>query len=76
MQFVSVQEITVTGPVKVKGSPRVAYNYDLNGVPFGQVYTFKVPGETHPFHAVRADGTYIGAFFNRKDADKAIRGEM
>lgn len=76
MEFVAVQEITITGPVKVKGSPRVAYNYDLNGVPFGQVYSFKVALETHPWHAVKANGEHLGHFTSRKAADRAIRAAM
>lgn len=76
MQIVAVQEITITGPIKVKGSPRIAYNYDLDGVPFGCVYTFKVAGEVHPFHAVRSNGEHLGHFSTRDAADVAIRSAM
>lgn len=76
MQFAATQEVTITGPVKVKGSPRISYNYDLNGVPFGAVYTFKVSGEVHPYHAVKANGEHLGHFPTRDEADKAIRGAM
>lgn len=76
MQVVAVQEITVTGPVKVKGSPRVAFNYDLDGKPFGCIYTFNVVGEVHEWHAVRSNGEYVGHYATRAKADVALRGEM
>ena len=76
MQFVAVQEITITGPVKFKGSNRTAWNYDLDGTPFGAVYTFKAKGEVHPFHAVKANGEYLGHFPNQIEADIAIRSAM
>lgn len=76
MQFVQVQEITITGPIKYKGSNRVSWNYDLDGKPFGQVFTFRARGEVHQFQAVTAAGRHLGFFMNRDYADEAIRGEM
>jgi hypothetical protein len=75
-KMVAVQEITVTGPVKAKGSNRIAFNYDLNGVPFGAVYTFKAKGEVHPFHAVKSNGEHLGHFATKTEADVALRSEM
>lgn len=76
MQFVAVQEVTITGPVKHKGSNRIAWNYDLNGVPFGSVFTFKAKGEVHMFTAVMANGMYCGSHDTRDEADRALRAEM
>lgn len=78
-KMVAVQEVTVTGPVKFKGSNRIAYNYDLNGKPFGQIYTYKTAGEKHYWYASKADGSPIGGsgtFHNRNIADIALRSEM
>jgi hypothetical protein len=75
MQFVEVQEITIT-PTKHKGSNRIARNYDLNGVPFGCIYTFKAPGEKHYWHVALANGEYAGVATDEADADKIIRGMM
>lgn len=76
MQFVAVQEVTITRQSKIKGSNRIVYNYDLDGVPFGQVWTYKTIGEVHKWHVAKANGEYIGATDNYKAADVLIRGEM
>jgi len=75
MQYVEVQEITITKN-KRKGSPRIDWNYDLNGVPFGQVFTYKVVGEVHMFTAVMRNGFYCGSHDTLAEADKALRSEM
>lgn len=75
-KMVAVQEVTITKQPKFKGSNRVAYNVDLNGVPFGQIYTFKAKGEVHPFHAVKASGEHLGHFDNYNEAETAIRAAM
>lgn len=74
-KMVAVQEITVT-KVKHKGSPRINWNYDLNGVPFGQVFTYKVAGEVHMFTAVMSNGFYCGSHDTLAEADVALRSEM
>lgn len=76
MQFVTVQEITITKEKAFKGSNRIVYNYDLDGKPFGQVWTYKTAGETHKWHAAKSDGSYIGAYDTRAAADVGIRSEM
>jgi hypothetical protein len=75
-KMVAVQEVTITGPVKFKGSNRVAFNYDLDGKPFGQVFTYKAKNEIHPYHVALATGEHIGAYRTKEIADKAIRGMM
>lgn len=77
MQFVTVQKITITKQPKLKGSTRVVYNVDLNGVPFGQIWTYKFPGEVHVWHAAKATGEMVGNGYDTyKEAETAIRGEM
>jgi hypothetical protein len=77
MQFVAVQEITITKQPKLKGSNRVVRNYDLNGVPFGQVWTYKFAGEKHVWHAAKANGELIGnGYSTEAEADIAIRSAM
>lgn len=69
-----ITEITIT-KVSYKGSNRIAYNVDRNGVPFGQIWTFKASGEVHPFHVKTLAGAY--AYFPKYDeAERFIRGEM
>lgn len=75
-KMVAVQEVTITKEKAFKGSNRVVRNYDLNGTPFGQVWTYKTKGETHKWHAAKSNGAYIGAFDTEADADVAIRSEM
>lgn len=50
-QVVQVQEVTVSAPIKRKGSNMIVRNVDVDGKPFGQIWTFKARGETHGFHA-------------------------
>jgi len=77
MQFVAVQEITITKQAAIKGSTRVVYNVDLNGVPFGQIWTYKFPGEKHVWHAAKATGELIGnGHVSYKAAETAMRGAM
>lgn len=72
--MIKVQEITIT-KVKVSGSNMIAFNVDLNGVPFGQIYTFKAKGEVHPYHVKTLAGFYATAT-NYNAAERIIRGEM
>lgn len=74
MIIISTQSITMT-KVQRKGTNRVEWNYDLNGVPFGQVWTFNSPVETHPYHAKPLNGEYK-AFDRRTEADAYMRGCM
>lgn len=72
---IAIQEVTITGPIKFKGSNAIRYNIDLNSVPFGQIWTFKEAGERHPFHAKTLTGKY-DHFATYAAAETFIRGEM
>lgn len=69
-----MQEVTIT-KATFKGSNRIAYNVDLNGRPFGQIFTFKARGEVHPFTVVTLAGA-SGQFKTYAEAERFIRGEM
>lgn len=56
MKTVRANEITFIAQEQRKGSSRIVYNVNVNGRPFGQVWTFKVPGETHPWHVGELNG--------------------
>jgi hypothetical protein len=56
MEIVRTQEISFIAQPKRKGSQMVAYNVDVNGKPYGKVYTFKARGETHPWHVSELNG--------------------
>jgi hypothetical protein len=77
MQFVAVQEITIT-KVKHKGSNMISWNYDLEGKPFGSVWTFTGKGEVHPFAVSTVEGNtkFLGHFPTWADADVVLRGAM
>lgn len=70
----TVTEITITKR-SYKGSNRTEWNVDKNGVPFGQIWTFKGEGEEHPFHAKTLAGAYEW-FHTYKAAETFIRNEM
>jgi hypothetical protein len=69
-----VQNVTITR-VKHKGSNQVAFNVDLDGRPFGQIWTFHAKGEVHPYHVKTLAGFYATAVCY-DDAEKLIRGQM
>lgn len=69
-----MQEVTIT-KVKHSGSNAINFNVDLNGVPFGQIWTFKAKGEWHPYHVKTLAG-YYATFNTYKAAETAIRGKM
>lgn len=53
-----IQEVTIT-KVRNKGSNAIEWNVDLNGTPFGKIWTFKAAGEVHPYHVKRrCDGPF------------------
>lgn len=72
--MVKLQEVTIT-KVKRSGSNCIHYNVDLNGHPFGQIWTFKAKHEVHPYHVKTLAGFYAN-FTTYKDAERAIRGQM
>ena len=73
-QVIKAQQITIT-KVVAKGSNRIAYNVELNDVPFGQIWTFKAKGEFHPFHVKTLRGEYTTRA-NYEAAERAIRAFM
>lgn len=73
--MIKMQQVTITGPIKNKGSNMITFNVDLNGVPFGQIWTFKAKGERHGYHVKTLAGFYAIAA-DYKMAEKFIRNEM
>lgn len=52
-------KVTLTVVPPVEGSSQVTINVDLNGKPWGQLWTFKeAPGETHGWHIKSLSGYY------------------
>ncbi len=74
-KVVAVQNVTVTGPIRFKGSNSTRWNVDLDDVPFGQIWTFTAKGEVHPFHAKTLAGAYE-AFPTYTEAATFLRGKM
>jgi hypothetical protein len=73
--IVKLDEITIT-KVIVKGSNRIAWNVDKNGIPFGQIWTFRnTDTETHLFHAKDKFDVYA-AFKTYAEAETFMRGLM
>lgn len=70
-----VQNVTIYANGKAKGSNMTTWNIDLNGKPFGQIWTYKAKGEVHPFHVKTLNG-YYASFNTYALAERAIRGEM
>lgn len=73
--LVRTVKVTITKVRPAGGSKMVRWNVDKNGEPFGQIWTFKVRGEQHPFHAKTLDGAYK-CFANYEGAEEFMRGEM
>lgn len=69
-----MQNVTITKNV-AKGSNRIAYNVDLNGRPFGQIWTFKANNEKHGYHVKTLAGVYK-LYSTYDEAEHFIRGEM
>lgn len=71
-----VQQITITKEKAIKGSNRIAWNVDLDGKPFGQIWTFKNTfTETYRFSVSTLAG-YWSDFGTYEMAERAIRGQM
>lgn len=71
-----IQEITITKVPAIKGGSQISWNVDLNGVPFGQIWTFKAfPGEVHCYHAKTLAGAYAD-FATYKAAETFMRSKM
>ena len=51
----------IAGP---RGSGKTTYNVDYKGVPVGQLWTWKIPGENHPWHVKPLKGDHA-AFYGR-----------
>ncbi len=58
LSTVKVQNILFHAPTRAKGSPMIVHNVEVDGKPFGQIWTFKARGEVHPFHAKTLAGAY------------------
>lgn len=69
-----MQEVTITA-VRHKGSNAREWNVDLNGVPFGKIWTFKAKGEIHGYHAKPLNGEHT-MHNSYNDAETAIRAAM
>lgn len=55
---IKVQTVTIEGPVRHKGSTCKFWNVSVDGVPFGQIWTFIARAEIHGFHAKTLAGEY------------------
>lgn len=75
MNTVAVTEITITKRAKVRGSNMVEYTVDVDGVPFGLIWTFKAAGEVHPFHAKPLAGEHA-TFATYAEAETYMRGAI
>lgn len=65
--------MTFTKNKTISGSDVVAWNVDKDGVPFGQIWTYKAKsGYTFRYHAKLVTQLYLGDFDNLKDAKKAM----
>jgi hypothetical protein len=70
------QNIIITKVKPSKGSNVTAWNFDLDEVPFGQVWTFKnTATETHKFHAKPLTGAH-DCFDTYAQAEEYMRGKM
>lgn len=69
-----VQEVTITKQT-AKGSNRINYNVDLNGKPFGQIWTYKAKGEKHLYQVYCLNG-FRSAHMTYDRAEEEIRGQM
>lgn len=50
--------ITFTKQATAHGSNMTQWNVDRDGNPFGQIWTFRAPGEVHPYHVKPLDGVH------------------
>ena len=70
-----MQEITITKMSNTYKTPLRTWGFDLNGKPFGQVWTFKSQHEVHPYHVKALDGRYTTTT-NFIQAEAVMRGWM
>ena len=68
----NIQEITFHAPVKNKGSNRTQINVDVDGSPFGAIWTYTAKGEVHPYHVNALDGRY-GQVNTKEEAIETMR---
>lgn len=74
--FINVQEVTITKVNPAKGGSQIRWNVELDGKPFGQIWTFKKKaGFKFMFHAKSLAGEY-GEFETYAEAERFIRGLM
>lgn len=71
-----MQNITITKVAPPKGSNQTRWNVDLEGIPFGAMWTFRnTKTEKHGFHAKPLNGMHK-IFTTYQDAETYMRGEM
>lgn len=68
-EMIAMDEVTFHAPTKSNG--RTEINVSLNGKPFGQMWTFKAKGETHPWHAKPLNGEHA-TFWGRNGKKEAM----
>lgn len=56
--------VTFKNILPAKGANRREINVEVDGKPFGQLWTFMAKGETHPWHAKTLSGEYR-AFYSK-----------
>jgi hypothetical protein len=72
-----IQEVTITKAPKVSGSNAIRWNVDLDGRPFGQIWTFKnTKTDTHRFHVATLGRPPLPSFATYAEAERALRGQM
>lgn len=69
-----IQEVTITKVPAIKGGTQIAWNVDIDGAPFGQIWTFKGAWK-NAFHVQTLGGVYHFAT-SYKAAEAFIRGLM
>lgn len=72
--IITIQQITITKAAASKGTAIIAYNVDLNGKPFGQMYSYKTD-LSRAWHAKALNGAYK-LCDTRKSAELFLRGAM
>lgn len=71
----TIQQITITKVKPVSGSNQTRWNIDVNGAPFGAIWTFTAKGEKHFFHAKPLIGSYA-SFDTYAEAETYMRGQI
>lgn len=71
-----IQEVTITKIPATNGGSMIKWNFDLNGKPFGQVWTYKnAPGFGFRFHILTLGGI-ASSCDTFKEAEAFMREQM